>query len=99
MVREVEVEVWVTIQVRGKHVGFSSLGRFEDSNGIRKSVAPREDGYAKLRRLRIQTETARMIFFFVIIFLFSTRTKNRHSFRATKAVRMTRNEEGLAATN
>ena len=40
-----EVEVWVTIEVRGKHVGFSSLGRFRDSYGIRKSVTPREDEY------------------------------------------------------
>jgi len=42
---QVEVEVWVTIDVWGKKVGFSSLGRFQDSNGIRKSVAPQEDGY------------------------------------------------------
>ena len=45
MVPEVEVEVWVTIVVRGKKVGFSSLGRFQDSRGVRKSVAPGEDGY------------------------------------------------------
>ena len=45
MVPEGEVEVWVAIQVRGKNVGFGSLGRFQDSNGIRKSVAPRESGY------------------------------------------------------
>ena len=44
MVPEVEVEVWVTIQVRGKNVGFSSLGRFQDSTGLRKAVAPQEDG-------------------------------------------------------
>ena len=44
MVPEVEVEVWVTIQVRGKNVGFSSLGRFQDSTGLRKAVAPPEDG-------------------------------------------------------
>ena len=44
MVPEVEVEVWVTIQVRGKNVGFSSFGRFQDSTGLRKAVAPPEDG-------------------------------------------------------
>ncbi len=46
---QVEVEVWVTINVRGKNVGFSSLGRFQDSRGIRKSVAPREDGYCTVK--------------------------------------------------
>ena len=43
-----EVEVWVTIHVRGKNVGFSSLGRFRDSDAIRKSVAPQEDEYCRV---------------------------------------------------
>ena len=79
--------------------GSARSGGSKTRAGFAKALRLGKMGIAKLRRLRIQTETARMIFFFVIIFLFSTRTKNRHSFRATKAVRMTRNEEGLAATN
>ena len=37
---DVEDEVWVSLSVRGKFVSFSSLGRFQDSNGIKKEVAP-----------------------------------------------------------
>ncbi len=31
---DVEVEVWASLSVRGKLVSFSSLGRFQDANGI-----------------------------------------------------------------
>ena len=42
----VEVEVWMSLSVRGKLVSFSSLGRFQDSYGIKKEVATsREDKY------------------------------------------------------
>ena len=41
----VEVEVWVSLSVRGKLVSFSSLGRFQDVNGIKKFVTPRESKY------------------------------------------------------
>ena len=44
----VEVEVWVSLYVRGKLVSFSSLGRFQDSNGIKKSVTPRESQYCQV---------------------------------------------------
>ncbi len=40
---EVEVEVWVSLSVRGKLVSFSSLGRFQDANGIKKEVVPAKD--------------------------------------------------------
>ena len=49
MVPEEEAEVWVTIQVRGVHVGFSSLGRFRDSTGLQKAVAPRDDEYCAVK--------------------------------------------------
>ncbi len=39
----VEVEVWVSLSVRGKLVSFSSLGRFQDANGIKKFVTPPEE--------------------------------------------------------
>ncbi len=43
-----EVEVWVSLSVRGKLVSFSSLGRFQDSYGLKKCVTPREDKYCQV---------------------------------------------------
>ena len=46
---DVEVEVWVSLSVRGKLVSFSSLGRFQDSYGIKKEVVTsREDKYCSV---------------------------------------------------
>jgi len=44
----VEVEVWVSLSVRGKLVSFSSLGRFQDANGIKKSVTPQTNKYCSV---------------------------------------------------
>ncbi len=40
---DIEDEVWVSLSVRGKLVSFSSLGRFQDANGINKEVVPAKD--------------------------------------------------------
>ena len=40
---DVEVEVWVSLSVRGKVVSFSSLGRFQDAIGLKKEVVPAKD--------------------------------------------------------
>jgi len=42
---DVEVEVWASLSVRGKLVSFSSLGRFQDANGIKKYVTPKTSKY------------------------------------------------------
>ena len=42
---EVDVEVWASLCVRGKLVSFSSLGRFQDANGIKKYVTPKTSKY------------------------------------------------------
>jgi len=44
----VEVEVWVSLSVRGKLASFSSLGRFQDANGIKKSVTPQTNKYCRV---------------------------------------------------
>ncbi len=44
----VEVEVWVSLSVRGQLVSFSSLGRFQDANGIKKSVTPQTNKYCSV---------------------------------------------------
>ena len=48
-VEPLETEVWKTLEIRGKRVGFSSLGRFQDSNGIKKTVTPSKGGYCSVR--------------------------------------------------
>ncbi len=45
---DVEVDVWESLCVRGKLVSFSSLGRFQDANGIKKDVTPRTDKYCSV---------------------------------------------------
>ena len=44
----VEDEVWVSLSVRGQLVSFSSLGRFQDANGIKKSVTPQTNKYCSV---------------------------------------------------
>lgn len=39
-----ETEVWKTLEIRSKIVGFSSFGKFQDSNGIKKTVTPSKGG-------------------------------------------------------
>ena len=43
-----ENEVWKTLEIRGKVVGFSSLGPFQDSNGIRKTVTSSKGEYCSV---------------------------------------------------
>lgn len=44
-----ETEVWKTLEIRGKIVGFSSFGKFQDSNGIKKTVTPSKGGYCSVQ--------------------------------------------------
>ena len=39
-----ETEVWKTLEIRSKIVGFSAIGKFQDSNGIKKTVTPSKGG-------------------------------------------------------
>jgi len=43
-----ENEVWKTLEIRGEVVGFSSLGSFQDSNGIRKTVTSSKGEYCSV---------------------------------------------------
>ncbi len=45
----VEVEIWVSLSIRGQLVSLSSLGRFQDSNGIKKTASPHPSGYCYVR--------------------------------------------------
>ena len=44
-----ETEVWKTLEIRSKIVGFSSFGKFQDSNGIKKTVTPSKGGYCSVK--------------------------------------------------
>jgi len=44
-----ETEVWKTLEIRSKIVGFSSFGKFQDSTGIKKTVTPSKGGYYRVQ--------------------------------------------------